>query len=155
MNMTVDLTPIVVAVVGGVFNIVLIAGVALINSKIKDTQMRDVLESALKNGLGKIQVAAVSEIQHARIAIPDVPPEVAVGVQYVLDHAPEAAEHFGLSSEAIADKIIARIGVKNVETNIAIASSASPEVPEPLAPVPVTVNGGPVKAGLAQAPKVG
>jgi hypothetical protein len=153
--MSVDLTQIILAVLGFAFNIILAVGVSLINAKIKDAQMRDLLESALKNGLGKIQAALAAETVRAQIAIPDVPPDVAVGVQYVLDHAPEAAEHFGLTPVEIADKIIARIGVKNVETNIAIASSASPEVPEPLAPVPVTINGGPVKAGLAPAPKVG
>lgn len=136
-----DLTPYLVPLFVVTLNIIGGVAVGLINSKMKKSQMRDLLSAALTNALGKIQVAGAAEITAAQVKIPGVSPAIAVGVQYVLDHAGEAAAHFGLTPESIADSILARIGVQNIETNKAIAASPSAEAPAPLAPVPATSNG--------------
>jgi hypothetical protein len=144
----VDLTPYLIALFNFVLAVVGAIVAAVINSKMKNQQMRDLLQSALANALGKIQVAGDAEIAAAGLHLPDVDPELAVGVKYVLDHAGDAVTHFGITPESIAEAIEARIGVQNIETNKAIAASSSPEAPSPLSPVPVTSNGK-VAAGLA------
>lgn len=129
----IDLTQIIIAVVGGVFTIlatVLAVVVPLVvNKYVKDKQAAVVVSNAITNALGKIQQAgqayAEGEIQqlHPHLNVPDY---LAPGVQYVLDHAGEEASRFGLTPESIADKIVAQIGLKNMETNLAITQGATP-----------------------------
>ena len=135
-----NLTSVAVATVSGVFSVLGIVVTYLLNKYIKDTTMASTLGNALQNALGKIQQAAVSGIQANPIMINNVPipGNLAPGVQYVLDHAGEEAAHFGITPDKIADKIEARIGVKHIETNIAISGSSQPTVVAPLAPVPTT-----------------
>lgn len=144
----VDLSPYLIALFNFILAVVGALIAAVINSKMKNQQMRDLLQSALTNALGKIQVAGDDEIEAAGLHLPEVSPDLAVGVKYVLDHAGDAVTHFGITPEAIAEAIEARIGIQNIETNKAIAASPSPEAPSPLAPVPVTSNGK-VAVGLA------
>jgi hypothetical protein len=134
--MTVDLTGIAVATVSGVFSILGMVLLAIIQSKIKNAQMAELLASAVKNSLGKIQQATVDQVRQAEFLHPQLSPALAVGTQYVADHAPEALAHFGVTPEAVADKIEAQIGLKNIENNIAISASATPAVVPPLAPSP-------------------
>jgi len=135
-----NLTSVAVATVSGVFSVLGIVVTYLLNKYIKDTTMASTLGNALQNALGKIQQAAVSGIQANPIMINNVPipGNLAPGGQYVLDHAGEEAAHFGITPDKIADKIEARIGVKHIETNIAISGSSQPTVVAPLAPVPTT-----------------
>lgn len=149
----VDLTQVIIAVIGGVFTItsaVLGAWITyIIQTKIKDQQAALALSNAVRNSLGKIQQAgqalAEGEIKklHPHLNVPDY---LAPGVQYVLDHAGTEAQRFGLTPESIADKIVAQLGLKNMETNLAITASATPItnrmgmtapiVAGPMAPVP-------------------
>jgi hypothetical protein len=145
----IDLSPYLVALFNFILAVVGAIIAAVINSKMKNQQMRDLLQSALTNSLGKIQVAADADITKAHIQIPNVNPALAVGVKYVLDHAGDAVTHFGITPESIAEAIEARIGVQNIETNKAIAASPSLEAPAPLAPV-FSTSKGKVAAGLAQ-----
>lgn len=156
----VDLTPIIVAVVGGIFSVAtVVVGTwvsVFVMNNMKDKQAALAVSNAVKNSLGKIQQAgqalAEGEIQklHPHLNVPDY---LAPGVQYVLDHAGEEAARFGLTPEAIADKITAQLGLKNMETNLAITQSAtpmtqrrgdmtmmSPIVAGPMAPVPQAVT---------------
>ena len=71
-------------------------------------------------------------------SIRGVPDSLAPGVQYVLDHAGVEAERFGISPAAIADKVVAQIGLAQIATNQAVAASASPKVPDPLGPLTLT-----------------
>lgn len=132
----VDLTGIAVAAVSGVFSILGAVLLAIVQTKIKNKQMADLLASAVKNSLGKIQQATIDQVRQAEFLHPQLPPALAVGTQYVADHAPEALAHFGITPEAVADKIEAQIGLKEIETNIAISASATPAVVPPLAPSP-------------------
>lgn len=135
----IDLTAILLAVIAGLFGLGKIVITALIERRIKNAEMRDLLEKALDNGLGAIQQAASGQVVAAHVTLPAgmVPDRVAPGVQYVFDHAGEALDHFGITAEAVGEKLIARIGKKEIETNIAVtASPASPAIIPPLAPSP-------------------
>lgn len=136
----IDLTAILVAVIAGVFGVAKIIATWWVQKNIKDAQLRQVLENALTNALGTIQQAASGQIMSSRLTMPlsDLIPEhVRPGVQYVLDHASEAVARFGITPDLVADKLIARIGAKEIETNIAVtANPGNPAVVPPLAPSP-------------------
>lgn len=134
--MAVDLTGIAVAAVGGFFSVLGIVLVAIIQAKLKNREMADLLANAVRNSLGKIQQATEDQVRHAVFLHPTLPPALAVGTQYVADHAPEALEHFGITPAAVADKIEAAIGLTEIQSNIALTASASPLIVPPLAPSP-------------------
>ena len=99
-----------------------------------------VLGQAVKNSLGAMQQASTLAAQELRphVSIRGVPDSLTPGVQYVLDHAGPEAARFGITPAAIADKVVAQIGLAQIAANVAVAASASPKVPDPLGPVPVT-----------------
>jgi hypothetical protein len=138
---SIDLSPYLIALFNFILAVVGAIIAAVINSRMKNQQMRDLLQSALANSLGKIQVAGDADIAAAHVQFSNVPPALAVGVKYVLDHAGDAVTHFGITPASIAEAIEARIGVQNIETNKAIAASPSTQAPSPLAPVAATSNG--------------
>jgi hypothetical protein len=123
-GVTLDLTGIIVASIGGVLSLVGIVATALINSRVKDKQAAAVLEAAVKNSLGALQQASEQAIPALgpNLTIPGVPATLQPGVQYVLDHAGPEAERFGITPPAIAAKIDAQIGL----TKIAAIVAATP-----------------------------
>jgi hypothetical protein len=129
----VDLTGIATATIAGIFGILGIVIPMIIQAKIKNKQMADLLTAAVKNSLGKIQQATVEQVRQAEFLHPTLPANLAIGAQYVADHAPEALAHFGITPEAVADKVEAAIGLKEIENNIAVSASAAPVVVPPLA----------------------
>lgn len=156
----IDLTQVIIALITGFFSIVVaVLGAWLtyiVNKNIQDKQAAVAVSNAVKNALGKIQQAgqalAAGEIQkmHPHLNVPEY---LAPGVQYVLDHAGSEAQRFGLTPESIADKIVAQLGLKNIESNLALTQSATPVERQsgdermsmpvragPLAPVPQAVT---------------
>ena len=133
-----DLTGVAVSVVGGIFSILGIVATAAINSRMKDTQAAKVLGDAIKNALGAIQEASVVEVNslHPQLRIAGVPDKLAVGVQYVLDHAGSEAARFDVTPTAIADKINAQLGLQAlaVSTTSLAARLMAPKT-MPLTPV--------------------
>ncbi len=113
MNTTIDLTQVIIAALTGVITIVSIVATALVNSKIKDANARAVLDNAVTNGAGAMLQAAkgIVTADAPKVTIPGIPATSAVGVQYVLDHAGDEAARFGVTPEAIADKLNAKVGV--------------------------------------------
>lgn len=147
--MQVDLTGIASLVAVTFFGVALRVGLVEIRAHVKNVFLRDMLETALGNALGKMQQATDAEIATADALHPTINnPLVAVGVKYALDHAGEAVERFDLTPDALADKIEARLGVKAIETNLAVAGSALPLAPAPLDPVPVFPAGSMTTAEL-------
>lgn len=140
---TIDLTQIIVALIGGGFTIVSAVATYLINKYVKDKQAADVLEKALQNGIGYLQQAATNEVVAAHVQIPGVPDSIAPAVKYALDHAIPEIKRLGFTPEAIAEKIIARIGTLNVQSNIATAGNDTLVQPAPLSPVPTNVDNAP------------
>lgn len=136
--MDVSLTEILVSLIGTLGTIVAAVAVALINQRIKDAQLRQVLANAATNAVGVVQQGAAGMVQRLDPRIPagTIPMQLVPGVQYVLDHAGEAVERFGITPEKVAEKIMAQIGLKEIESNIAINASPAPVVVPPLAPSP-------------------
>jgi hypothetical protein len=141
---TIDLTGISTAVIAGVFSILAVVVPLFIQSHMKDKQAAAALATAIQNSLGAIQQAAQTEVTtiSPTVSIPGVPANIAVGVQYVLDHAGEEAARFGISATDLAEKISAQIGLANIKTNIATAASPAPS-PKPLDAVPTPVSPSP------------
>lgn len=131
--MTLDLTGIAISIIGGVFSIIAIVATALINARLADKQTADTLDKALTNALGAMQQSAEQSVLAGKpsIRLPGsvLSPQMAVGVQYVLDHAGDEAARHGLDAAAIADKINARIGLAKIA-----AVSAQPMAPLPIPP---------------------
>lgn len=140
---SVDLTPVLVSVVGGLFSVAAIVigawATAFFTRNIKDRQAAAVIEATVKNSLGKLQQAgtdlAAEEIKKYNPRLP-VPEALAPAVQYAVDHAGTEMQRLGITPEAVADKIVREIGLKNIESNLAITASANSVVAPPLAPVP-------------------
>lgn len=133
VSTAIDMTAIIIAVLGGVFAVIRAVAVYYIDKRVHDQQLREVLENAVGNGLGTIQQAASGAVVKAAPHL-NVPAHLAPGVQYVLDHASEAIDRFGITPEMIAEKMTSRIGLKEIQTNLAATtSSATAAVVPPLA----------------------
>jgi hypothetical protein len=137
--MTIDLTAILVAIIGGVSTIVGTMFLAWLRVHMKDDTAAATLGNAVTNSLGALQQAAQAEIVSHRpqIQLPGVPEHLAPAVQYVLDHAGEEAARFGITPRDLAEKVAARIGLAAIQTNIATAASPAAS-PAPLDPLPAT-----------------
>lgn len=138
-NAIVILTPVIVAVIGAVFAGLRAVAIYYVDLRVHDEQLRKVLEDAINNGLGAVQQAASgATTQMNPVVLPrrtaNVPATLVPGVQYVLKHADEAVKRFGVTPEAIAEKLVSRAGLREIDTNIAATASATPGVVPPLAP---------------------
>ncbi len=106
----VDLTAVAVAAVGALLTIVGAVATAQINARMKDKQAAATLTAALANAQGAMKQALDEGI---RSSVPQIKISgtMAVGVQYMVDHAGEEMARFGITPEAIADKLNAKLGV--------------------------------------------
>src|SRR6185437_3418763 len=124
--MSIDLTGLATAVIAGVFSILGVVIPMMIQYRMKDKQAAAVLSNAVTNALGAIQQAAITGKKPPVIA--DVSRNVAVGVQYVADHAREELKRFpAITPALIADKIEAKQGLQSLA-----ASAAVPTIPHVL-----------------------
>jgi hypothetical protein len=138
---TIDLTQVIIATIGGFFTVGSAVFAIWLQSHMKDKEAAATILTAVKNSLGAMQQAATAGIRVAdpRIALPaSTPPQIAAGVQYVLDNAGAEVLRLGLTPDVIASKISAQVGLANIATNLAVAASPAPIIPRPLAPVPAT-----------------
>jgi len=139
MAQSLDLTQLINTVIFGLLSIAGTVFMAWLSSHMKDQQAAAVISNAVKNSIGAIQQAANDSVNawNPTIRIRGVPDNLAPGVQYVLNHAGEELKRFtDINSVMIAQKIEAQIGLKNVDTNIAVAASPIPLVPNPMAKLP-------------------
>lgn len=134
----IDWTTVIVAVVGAAFPVLGAIATYLINKNMKDTAAAATLDAAVKNSLGAIQQAVETGITKSRSQglVPGMSAETATGVQYVLDHAGTEAKRLGISEAAVADKVIARVGL----AKIAAAESATTTTVKSPTPVAVTTT---------------
>jgi hypothetical protein len=135
----VDLTGIACSVIAGAFSLLSVLLPLLINARIKDKQAADALCTAVRNSLGAMQQSATmaAHILHPEASISGIPVTLQPAVAYVLEHAGAEADRLGVTPERIASKVQAQIGLQEIKTNVAVASSPVPIVPDPLGPVPV------------------
>jgi len=113
----IDWTPIVVAIVGGVFSTIGIVFTSWLASHMKDEAAAATLSTAVKNALGAAQNAVDAGLAShpLQITLPaGTSPAVAAGVQYVLSQAGPEATRLGITPDSIAAKVSAQIGLANV-----------------------------------------
>lgn len=136
--MDLNLTEVLASLIGTAGTIIAAVAVALINQRIKDAQLREQLANAARNAVGAVQQGASGMIQRLDPRLPAgiIPDRLVPGVQYMLEHAGEAVSRFGLTPEKLAEKVVAQIGLKEIDSNIAINASPAPVVVPPLAPSP-------------------
>lgn len=129
----VNLTALIQAVVGFLLTVVAGVATALVNKYIKDSSARDVLDKALQNSLGALQQAAQGAIAANKptVDLPAALSSYASAVQYVIDHAGDEAKRFGLTPEDLAQKIEARLGLLNVQQNVAATAAPTAAVKRP------------------------
>jgi hypothetical protein len=136
----ISFTEIIVALIGTAGTILTAVAIAIINRKIENSQLREVLANAVKNGVGAVQQGAQRMITEAdpQLVTGLIPPRLVPGVQYVLDNASEAVERFGQTPELIAGKIVAQIGLGEIETNLVVSASPDPVAIPPMTPADET-----------------
>lgn len=153
--MTVDLTGIAVSVIGGVFTIIGIVFPVWLQAHMKDQAAAVTVANAVKNSLGAMQQAATRAVtvMNPQARIPGLSNQMQVGLQYALDHAGDEAARLGITPAALADKINAQVGLTEIASNVASASSPAQTI-APLAagtpptPIVVTSTSVPVTAAL-------
>jgi hypothetical protein len=133
--MTIDLTQVILAVIGGAFSVITLVIGSWVSAHFKDQQAADTLNNAIKNGLGAAQQAAeaLTRGERPQVNLPPslvVTPAMAVAVQYVLDHAGDEAARFGITPAAIAEKINAQAGLATIaHTGPALVAQAIQPLP--------------------------
>ena len=139
-----DMTQIIVALVGGLFTCLTAYIGYIINAKVKDQAARNVLSTAVNTSLGAMQNAIQAGVQAhpLQVQIPGLTAPMAASVQYVLDHADKEIEWlndqgYDITPQKIAEKIAARTGL--TPTIQSVTASGTP-VP-PILPVGVAARG--------------
>jgi hypothetical protein len=118
---TIDWTPIVGAIVGGVFSIVGSVFLAWLQSHMKDQAAAATLGKAVQNALGAAQnaVDAGLKAHPLQSSLPvGTSPAVASGVQYVLNQAGPEMARLGVTPDAVAGKVEAQIGLSRIAAPI-------------------------------------
>lgn len=124
------------SVIGGVFTILTAIAVILVNKYVQDQQAASTIDAAIKDALGAIQQATQTGLKtvNPEVAALGLDPHTAIGVQHVLQHAAPEMNRLGVSAIDVASVLSAKLGLLNIESNLATAASPSP-TPTPLAPV--------------------
>lgn len=131
----IDLTQIVIAVSLAVLATVSTAISGWYAKHTNDKSKEDKFNAILGNAVGAIQQAVQDGMatHKLQVEIPHISAAMGAGIQYAIDQAPEILNKY--SKEQLAQKLDARVGNLNIQTNIAQAASPGP-TPQPLSPVP-------------------
>jgi hypothetical protein len=132
----IDPTPIIVALINLAFPAVAAVATYLINHHVKNQQMATLLSNAVQNGVGYIQQQTIKGLPKDKLEIQAPNPDIAAGVQYVLNNASEAITHFNIPTDRISQKLEAKLGLAEIATNLATTGAPAPILAGPLAPVP-------------------
>jgi hypothetical protein len=148
--MVIDLTGVATSCIAGFFGVLSVLLPAVVNARMKDTAAAAALGEAVRNSLGAMQQAGTVAAQTLapHVSIPGVPDRLAPAVQYVIANAGDEADRLGITPEGIAGKVLAQVGLAEIKTNQAVASSSIPASPPPLGPVPVVTPIGPGRGNL-------
>lgn len=138
--MTIDLTQFAIQAIALVGTCAIAWLTKEITTHVRNQAARDVLNAALPRAVGYLQQIGEGVLSSRGLNLPGVPASLAPAVQYMLDHAGEELDRFGISPASVADKIAAEIGQASIAANIAVNGSPSNTVVAPLAPVPVPVT---------------
>lgn len=137
--MLIDLTGIAISFMAGFFGVLAVAVPSLVDRHMRRAQARDVLRHAIRSSIGALQQSGTmsGQLLAGGGDIPGVPTKLQPAVRYVMENAGAEMDLLDLTPERIAHKVLAQIGLTQIATNQAIASSAAPIVPDPLGPVPM------------------
>lgn len=100
--------PYLVAIIGAVVTVLVGWLLSLAKTKLGisiDDSMRDSLQTALRNGAGLALNSLGNNLAGKTIDVKSA--AVAAAVTYVAKNAPDAMAHFGLTPDAVAEKIVA------------------------------------------------
>jgi hypothetical protein len=138
--LSLNMTDIIVSIIGGVFTIIGLGATYLINKTISDANAKVAFNTQLAASLGALQQTAkgiVTEI-NPTITVPGVRAEYQPAAQYLLDHVGAEIKQLAISGPLLDSHIAAALGNKEIDANIAIASSngkfIAPLVAEPVKP---------------------
>ena len=127
----IDFTPIVVAIVGGLFSVIGSVFLLWLQSHMKDQAAAATIGAAVKNGLGAAQNAIDAGLtaHPLQATLPaGTSPAVAAGVAYVLSQAGPEATRLGITPGAIAAKVAAQLGLVKAAAAAAPAVVVAPRV---------------------------
>jgi len=143
-----NLTDIIVAIIGVVGSTILALGTYLINQKISNQQARDEFNTQLKASLGALQqaVSGVVVAVSPTMTIPGVPADLQPAAQYMLDHAGASMKQLGIDGPMLASHIVAAIGTTEIAANVAVAAGSGSVI------APVVVTPRPVAPPVAPSP---
>lgn len=113
----IDFTPIVVAIVGGLFSVIGSVFLIWLQSHMKDQAAAATIGAAVKNGLGAAQNAIDAGLtaHPLQATLPaGTSPAVAAGVAYILQNAGSEATRLGITPDALASKVEAQIGLSKI-----------------------------------------
>jgi len=130
-----DVTQIVIAISLAVLATVSTAISGWYAKHTNDKNKEEKFNAVLENAVGAIQQAIQEGLatHKLQVELPRVSASMAAGIQYAIDQAPGILNKY--SKEQLAQKLDARVGNLNIQTNIAQAASPGP-TPQPLSPVP-------------------
>lgn len=130
----IDFTPIINSAMAVIATLILGAFAAWQSKHQKNAAEAATAQTALQNALGAMQQAVQKGLtaHPLQVNLPGISPALGAGIQYAIDQGGPAIGK--LSLEEVADKLNARLGVKNIQTNLATAASPAPS-PAPLAAV--------------------
>lgn len=74
-----------------------------------EARHREALQSALTNGAGLVLSKITVPLSNLSMDVKS--PLVKIGVEYVLNAAPDAVKKFGLSPDELAEKLVAKLGL--------------------------------------------
>lgn len=133
---------VVLPVVGLVFSVMRVLSAYWLKKHLSDQELAAQLSNAFNNSLGAVQQGVSRMIIPPSVAVATsaVPERLQPGVQYVINNAEEALARWPMSPERMAEKIVAREGLKEIETNLAVAGSEAPVAVPPLTPAEVTAE---------------
>lgn len=140
--MVIDLTGIGVSLIGMATTILAVALPSVMDRHMRRQQARDVLRHAIRASVGALQQSGTmaGHMLATGPEIPEVPMKIQPAVRYVLDNAGPEVALLDLGPEQIAKKVLAQIGLTQIAVNTAVASNASPLVPDPLGPLVTTAT---------------
>lgn len=104
------LQPYLTALVSGLASFALAYALAFLRSKWNitvDAESRDALQVALTNGAGALVHMVGSKVSAAKLNVHS--PEVAVAVTDLIAAVPDAVNHFGITPELVAQKMLAKL----------------------------------------------
>jgi hypothetical protein len=130
--------PLLNAIIDALLPIVVAIAAVAISKMVKNQQMASLLANAVQNSLGAVQQEVSKTVgAGGRLSMNVGSAAIVAGADYVSQHAGEAMKFFKLNDDVIQQKIIAKLGLAAIATNLAETASSAPVVAGPLAPVPL------------------